>query len=61
MISLCTFFRVTGNVTANEIILQAAQYMAGEQSETSLWDFTRATGVKISTVDRQLKKNLIGR
>jgi hypothetical protein len=47
----CTFFRVTGNVTANEIVLQAAQYMAGEQSETSLWDFTRATGVKISTVE----------
>jgi hypothetical protein len=47
----CTFFKVTGNVTANEIIMQAAQYMAGEQTDTSVWDFTQATGVKISTVE----------
>jgi hypothetical protein len=47
----CTFFRVTGDVTANEIILQAAQYMAGEQSDNSLWDFTRTGRVKISTTE----------
>ncbi|BBO71806.1 hypothetical protein DSCA_57360 [Desulfosarcina alkanivorans] len=47
----CTFFRVTGDVTANEIIVQATEYMNGEQTDTSLWDFTQATGVKISTVE----------
>jgi len=47
----CTIFRVTGDVTANEIILKAAQYMAGEQTDTSLWDFTQTGRVKISTTE----------
>lgn len=47
----CTIFRVTGDVTANEIILQAAHYLAGEQTETSLWDFTQTGRVKISTTE----------
>lgn len=42
---------VSGEVTANEIIMQAGQYMAGEQTETSMWDFTQALRVKISTVE----------
>jgi hydroxylamine reductase (hybrid-cluster protein) len=44
----CTIFRVTGEVTANEIIMQAVRYMAGKQTETAMWDFTQATRVKIS-------------
>ena len=47
----CTIFRVTGEVTANEIIMQAAQYMSGSQTETSMWDFTQSTRVKITTVE----------
>lgn len=38
-------------MTANEIIVQAAQYMAGEQTDTSLWDFTRTDRMKISTTE----------
>ena len=47
----CTIFRVTGDVTANEIILQAAKYMAGKQTDTSMWDFTRTGRVKITTTE----------
>ena len=47
----CTIFKVTGSVTANDIVLQAAQYMAGEQTATSMWDFSQATRVNISTVE----------
>jgi hypothetical protein len=47
----CTIFRVTGAVTANDIVLQAAQYMAGKQTATSMWDFTQAASVNISTVE----------
>lgn len=47
----CTIFRVTGEVTANEIIMQAAQYISGSQADTSMWDFTQATRVKITTVE----------
>lgn len=47
----CTIFTVTGDVTANEIILQAAQYITGEQTDTSVWDFTQTASVKISTVE----------
>ena len=47
----CILFRVTGEVTANEIMTQAAQYIAGEQTGTSLWDFTQATHVKITLND----------
>ena len=47
----CTIFRVTGEVTANEIIMQAAQYLAGEQTATSLWDFTQTTRVNITTME----------
>ncbi len=48
-----TIFKVTGEVTANEITLQAIPYMAGEQTETSLWDFTQTARVKITTVEMQ--------
>lgn len=49
----CTIFRVTGEVTANEIIMQASQYMASEQTDTAMWDFTQAIRVKISTIEMQ--------
>ena len=45
----CTRFKVTGEVTAEEIVRQALDYMAGKQTDTSLWDFTQAARVKIST------------
>ena len=44
-----THFKVTGEVTAEEIIRQALDYMAGEQTDTSLWDFTQTERVRIST------------
>ena len=47
----CTIFKVTGEVTANEILMQAVQYMEGEQTETSLWDFSETAKVKIATVE----------
>jgi hypothetical protein len=47
----CTIFKVTGEVTAHEIILQAVQYMEGEQTETSMWDFSENAKVKITTVE----------
>ncbi|MFO7715229.1 hypothetical protein [Desulfosarcina sp.] len=50
-IDSCTIFRVTGDVTANEIIVEATRYLAGKQTDTSLWDFSLAGSVKISTVE----------
>lgn len=47
----CTIFRVTGEVTANEIAMQAAQFIAGDPTETSLWDFTGTTRLKITTLE----------
>ncbi len=47
----CTIFKVTGTVTANEIFMQAKLYMAGAQTDTSLWDFTQTDTVKISTAE----------
>ena len=49
----CTIFRVTGEVTANEILMQAAEYLAGQQTRVSMWDFTGAARVKITTVELQ--------
>ena len=48
-----TIFKVTGEVTAEEITYQAVKYLSGEQTDTSLWDFTRTARVKISTLDLQ--------
>jgi hypothetical protein len=45
----CTIFRVTGEVTAFDIIKEAVQYMEGEQTKTSMWDFTLTTKVAIGT------------
>jgi hypothetical protein len=47
----CTILRITGEVTANEIIMQAAEYMGGKQTDTVLWDFTKATSVRITTLE----------
>lgn len=46
-----TVFKVTGEVTANDIIAQAVRYMEGEQTETSMWDFTGATKISIATLE----------
>jgi len=46
-----TIFTVTGDVTANEIILQSARYREGTQTGPSLWDFTQAASVRITTVE----------
>ncbi len=48
-----TIFKVTGEVTAEEITSRAVEYLSGEQTATSLWDFTRTDKVKISTLDLQ--------
>jgi len=46
-----TIFRVTGEVTANDIIAEAVQYMEVEQTETSMWDFTKTEKVHIKTLE----------
>jgi hypothetical protein len=46
-----TIFRVTGEVTANDIIAEAVKYMEGEQTETSMWDFTKTEKVDIKTLE----------
>ena len=47
----CTIFKATGEVTANDILMQAAEYMAGEQTETTMWDFTQTARIKITTLE----------
>ncbi len=47
----CTIFKVTGEVTANDIILQASGYLTGEQTDTSIWDFTQTKRVRITTME----------
>ena len=44
-----TFFRVTGAVSAEEIVTKAAEDMAAPQTEHSMWDFTHASSVKLTT------------
>jgi hydroxylamine reductase (hybrid-cluster protein) len=59
MISLLHLFQGYRECDGQRDCLQAAQYMAGEQSETSLWDFTRATGfstVEMKGIADSLKK-----
>ena len=46
-----TIFRVTGDVTANDILKEAVQYVEGVQTKTSMWDFTQAAKVDISTLE----------
>jgi hypothetical protein len=47
----CTIFTVTGEVNATDIVFQATKYISGEQTETSLWDFSQASHVSIATVE----------
>ena len=47
----CTIFKVTGEVTATDIVVQATQYISGKQTDTSLWDFSQAASVDISTAE----------
>ena len=47
----CTIFKVTDEVTVNEILMQLAQYMSGEQTDTAIWDFAEAKRVKITTLE----------
>ncbi|MCB2141122.1 hypothetical protein KQH27_00275 [bacterium] len=42
---------MTGDVTANEIMLQIVQYMDGETTDTVLGNFTDASRVKITTME----------
>jgi hypothetical protein len=46
-----TIFRVTGEVTAKDIITKAVHYMEGEQTKTSMWDFTQTAKVGIATLE----------
>jgi hypothetical protein len=45
------FIKVTGDVTANDIMIQVVQYMEAEQIANCLWDFTQTTKVTITTVE----------
>ena len=47
----CTFFMVTGEVPANEILMPLAQYMRGERTATAIWDFSEAQNIKITTLE----------
>ena len=47
----CTVFKTVGEVTANEIMLQAVQYMEGERTDNVLWNFTDASRVMITTME----------
>lgn len=44
-----TIFKVTGAVSAEEIVTKAAEDMAAPQTENRLWDFSRASSVKLTT------------
>ena len=46
-----TTFKVTGKVTASDIIAQAVQYMEGEQTKSSMWDFTKTEKIDIKTLE----------
>ena len=46
-----TIFKVTGEVTADDILAKAVHYLEGEQSKASMWDFTQATKVEITTLE----------
>ena len=39
----CTIFKVTGEVTADEILFQLAQYMRGERTDTAIWEELQET------------------
>lgn len=45
-----TIFTVTGAVSAEEIVTKAAEDMAAPQTQHSMWDFTEASSVKLTTV-----------
>jgi hypothetical protein len=48
---ICTIFKVTEEVTANEILIQLTQYMGGEPTDNAIWDFSDAAKIKISTLE----------
>lgn len=47
----CTIFRVSGTVTASDILAHAVQYLTGEQTPTSMWDFSRTDILKMTTLE----------
>ena len=47
----CTIFNISGVVTANEILTKAIEYVSGEQTDTALWDFTKATHADLKTIE----------
>ena len=57
----CTTFRVVGEVAANDILFKAVEYIQGEQTETSMWDFTQTSKVKITSLEmRAIAEGLKG-
>ena len=44
-----TVFKVTGEVTANDIVIKLSQFLNGDPTEKAIWDFTQTKKVKIST------------
>jgi hypothetical protein len=47
----CTIFKVMGEVTAYDIIMKAVEYIQGDQTKTSLWDFTQTSKVKVTSLE----------
>ncbi len=47
----CTIFTVTGDVTATDIVVQATRYMADQQTDASLWDFSHVSRLDVSTAE----------
>ncbi len=54
-----TVFTVTGAVSAEEIVTTAADHMAAPQTRDSMWDFTQASSVKLTTAAiEEIARNL---
>jgi hypothetical protein len=55
-----TIFTVSGVVSAEEVIAAAAADMAAPQTRDSMWDFTQASSVKLTTAAvEKIAENLI--
>jgi hypothetical protein len=57
----CSIFTVTGEVTADEILFQLAQYMRGECTSIAIWDFSETQNIKITTLEMKGIADSIGK
>ncbi|HSO19926.1 MAG TPA: hypothetical protein VLT88_10730 [Desulfosarcina sp.] len=49
----CTIFKAVGTVSASDILTAAVGYLSGAPTETSLWDFTRTTELRMTALEMQ--------